>query len=79
MTEAEFRAKLKDTQFRKATSANGARGYSVTVQRDGKDYGLTVFAGPDQATKLAYKLAYNKLVAALAKEWGYKGSLEKFH
>lgn len=78
MTKEEFAKKLKTLQFRKVTSVNGAKGYMTTIIRDGKDFNITCFAGPDMKAKKALDCAWDMMLRRLAQEYGYAGDLAAF-
>ncbi len=78
MTKEEFAKKLKTLQFRKVTSVDGAKGYTTTIIRDGKDFAITCFAGPDMKAKRALDYAWDMMLRHLAREYGYAGDLTAF-
>ena len=78
MTKEEFAAKLKKQNFRKVTSANGAKGYTTDMPTATGSYGLTCYAAPDMTGKKALDFAWAQMLRRLAKEWGYNGDLTAF-
>ena len=78
MTKEEFATKLKTLQFRKVTSANGAKGYRTTIVHNGKDFDITCFAGPDMKAKRGLDCAWDMILRRLAQEYGYAGDLTAF-
>lgn len=79
MDKTEFARRLKEVQFVKHVSVDGARGYSVTFTRsNGRPFTLTAFGAPDQKGKTALQKAREMLLRDLAREWGYTGELASF-
>ena len=77
MTAAEFGKKLKSLDFKKVHHGN-ARGFYTVVMRDGKEYGITCYGGPDMQIKKGTAYAWDLMLQSLAKEFGYTGSIEQF-
>ena len=78
MTKEEFAQKLKKLHFTKVTGSDGSRGYTTTIDQNGKPYGITVYAAPEMKAKKALDWAWEHMLRRLAEEWGYTESLTAF-
>lgn len=79
MTKELFAQKLKTLEFKKVTSANGAKGYLVSVPRaDGTEYSFSCYAAPDMKAKKAIDYAWEMILRRVAREWGYEGDITAF-
>lgn len=79
MDKIEFAKQLKTIEWKKIRSANGARGYSITIKRPGRsDYGFSVVGSPDDRAQVALKWAKSHIIDRLAQEWGYTGETASF-